>query len=264
MEWNGFDIVYTKRRWNVQEDRHHPWHWVNNMGFHVSIRLPLWGEHVVSSISDSSSVVLAPVSATESSGPVPLPWHFYIGLRRHLLQFLPSSWLHTELSKIACHHDHVIITWNGCKSGGRLGWWTRKSWKDSSTFTLLSKVSGSPPHSSEHLLKCIWNIQQEVKCTAIAKYKLQTPPLHHLPACWHEWEVRKCVKTQRKPSAIVLFGLGNSIEKKMPSTPVSDKEGLEKCSGTNLREILARNRLFKPPQIGGRTSPDWRVHCFKV
>ena len=26
--WNGFDIVYTKRRWNVQEDRHHPWHCV--------------------------------------------------------------------------------------------------------------------------------------------------------------------------------------------------------------------------------------------
>ena len=137
--------------------------------------------------------------------------HFYIGLRRHLIQFFRSSCLHTELSKIACHHDHVIITWNGCKSGGRLGWWTRKSWKDSSTFTLLSKISGSPPHNSEHLLKCIWNIQQEVKCTAIAKYKLQTPPLHHLPACWHDWEVRNCVKTQRKLSAIVLFGPNNSI-----------------------------------------------------
>ena len=171
------------------------------------------------SISDCSSVVLAPVWQCPRQSPQSLsyspcsshPEHFYISLRRHLLQFLPSSWLHIELSKIACHHDHVIITWNGCKSGGRLGWWTRKSWKDSSTFTLLSKISGSPPHNSEHLLKCIWNIQQEVKCTAIAKYKLQTPPLHHLPACWHEWEVRKCVKTQRKPSAIVLFGLGNSI-----------------------------------------------------
>ena len=81
------------------------------------------------------------------------PEHFYIGLRRHLLQFLPSSWLHTELSKIACHHDHEIITWNGCKSGGRLGWWTRKSWKDSSTFTLLSKISGSPPT----ILYIFWN-----------------------------------------------------------------------------------------------------------
>ena len=55
-----------------------------------------------------------------------------------------------------------------------------------------------------------------------------------------------------------------SDEKKMPSTPVYDKDGLEKCSGTNPREILVRNRLFKPPQIGGRTSPDWRECCFKV
>ena len=30
------------------------------------------------------------------------------------------------------------------------------------------------------------------------------------------------------------------------------KMALEKCSGTNPREILVRNRLFKPPQIGGR------------
>ena len=42
-----------------------------------------------------------------------------------------------------------------------------------------------------------------------------------------------------------------SVEKKMPSTPVYDKDGQEKCSGTNPREILVRNRLFKPPQIGG-------------
>ena len=42
-----------------------------------------------------------------------------------------------------------------------------------------------------------------------------------------------------------------SDEKKMPSTPVYDKDGLEKCSGTNPREILVRNRLFQ-------TSPNWR------
>ena len=29
--------------------------------------------------------------------------------------------------------------------------------------------------------------------------------------------------------------------KKMPSTPMYDKDGLEKCSGTNPREILVRN-----------------------
>ena len=76
-----------------------------------------------------------------------------------------------------------------------------------------------------------------------------------------------------------------SDEKKMPSTPsvydkdslvpqptcfqvrwgpCLDKDGLEKCSGTNPREILVRNHLIKPPQIGGRTSPDWREHCFMV
>ena len=88
------------------------------------------------SISDCSSLVLAPVWQCPRQSPQSLsyspcsshPEHFYISLRRHLLQFLPSSWLHIELSKIACHHDHVIITWNGCKSGGRLVWWTRKSW----------------------------------------------------------------------------------------------------------------------------------------
>ena len=42
-----------------------------------------------------------------------------------------------------------------------------------------------------------------------------------------------------------------SGEKKMPSTPVYDKDGLEKCSGTNPKEILVRNRLFQ-------TSPNWR------
>ena len=55
-----------------------------------------------------------------------------------------------------------------------------------------------------------------------------------------------------------------SVEKKMPSTPVYDKDGPEKCSETNPREILVRNRLFKPPQTGGQTSPDWRECCFKV
>ena len=55
-----------------------------------------------------------------------------------------------------------------------------------------------------------------------------------------------------------------SVEKKMPSTPVYDKDGQEKCSGTNPREILVRNPLFKPPQTGGQTSPDWRECCFKV
>ena len=70
------------------------------------------------SISDCSSVVLAPVWQCPRQSPQSLsyspcsshPEHFYISLRRHLLQFLPSSWLHIELSKIACHHDHVIIT----------------------------------------------------------------------------------------------------------------------------------------------------------
>ena len=42
-----------------------------------------------------------------------------------------------------------------------------------------------------------------------------------------------------------------SVEKKMPSTPVYDKDGPEKCSETNPREILVRNRLFQ-------TSPNWR------
>ena len=32
---------------------------------------------------------------------------------------------------------------------------------------------------------------------------------------------------------------------------MNDKDGLEKCSGTNPREILVRNRLFQ-------TSPNWR------
>ena len=29
-----------------QEDRQHLWHWVENMGFHVAVQLPLWGEQV--------------------------------------------------------------------------------------------------------------------------------------------------------------------------------------------------------------------------
>ena len=77
--------------------------------------------------------------------------------------------------------------------------------------------------------------------------------------------------SKRQENYLHLSSLAQTIqfwpvsgEKKMPSTPVSDKEGLEKCSGTNLREILARNRLFKPPQIGGQTSPDWRECYFKV
>ena len=164
-----------------QEDRQHLWHWVENMGFHVAVQLPLWGEqvgqgslmgqlsvqclhlyniwHLMSVLGHRDrtwsrdlceTVWTSPtrpsyptlnlgllvsglgssvtVSATESSEPFLLSEHFYISLRRHLLQFLPSSWLHIELSKIACHHDHVLITWNGCKSGGRLVWWTRKSW----------------------------------------------------------------------------------------------------------------------------------------
>ena len=44
----------------------------------------------------------------------------------------------------------------------------------------------------------------------------------------------------------------------------TDKEGQEKYLKTNPAEILARNRLFKPPQIGGQSSPDWRTCCFKV
>ena len=69
-----------------------------------------------------------------------------------------------------------------------------------------------------------------------------------------------------------------SDEKKMPSTPsvydkdslvpqptcfqvrwgpYLDKDGLEKCSGTNPREILVRNRLFQ-------TSPDWRENLLRL
>ena len=29
-----------------QEDRQHLWYWVENMGFHVAVQLPLWGEQV--------------------------------------------------------------------------------------------------------------------------------------------------------------------------------------------------------------------------
>lgn len=75
-----------------------------------------------------------------------------IGLRRHLLQFLASSW-QTELYIMACHHYHVFINWNGCKSGGRLGWWTRNSWYESCTLAHLSKISGSPPT----ILNIFWN-----------------------------------------------------------------------------------------------------------
>merc|ERR1711994_293241 len=77
--------------------------------------------------------------------------------------------------------------------------------------------------------------------------------------------------SKRQENYLHLSSLAQTIqfwpvsgEKKMPSTPVYDKDGLEKCSGTNPREILVKNRLFKHPQIGGRTSPDWRTCCFKV
>ena len=63
--------------------------------------------------------------------------------------------------------------------------------------TSSQRFLGLPPHNSVHLLKYIWNSHHEVKCAVIAKYKVQTPPLHHLPACWHDWEVRKRVNTEK-------------------------------------------------------------------
>ena len=43
---------------------------------------------------------------------------------------------------------------------------------------------------------------------------------------------------------------------------IRDKEGPEKCSWTNPREILATNLLFKPYKMGGGTSQNGRRHCF--
>ena len=39
--------------------------------------------------------------------------------------------------------------------------------------------------------------------------------------------------------------------KGMPNTQIYDKEGQEKYLEKNPAEILARNRLFKPPEMGG-------------
>ena len=42
--------------------------------------------------------------------------------------------------------------------------------------------------------------------------------------------------------------------KGMPDTQIYDKEGQEKNFKTNPAEILAINRLFKPPEMVGGTS----------
>ena len=83
-----------------------------------------------------------------------------------------------------------------------------------------------PPHSL-YLLQYIWNSHHEVKCAVIAKYKVQTPPLHHLPACWHDWEVRKHVNTEKTICNCIVWPKQFrpvSVEKKMPSTPAYDKD----------------------------------------
>ena len=44
----------------------------------------------------------------------------------------------------------------------------------------------------------------------------------------------------------------------MPNKQINDKEGQEKYLKTNPAEILAINRLFKPPEMGGGTSQNGR------
>ena len=51
--------------------------------------------------------------------------------------------------------------------------------------------------------------------------------------------------------------------KGMPNTQIYDKEGQEKYLETNPAEILAINRLFKPPEMGGGTSRNGRRHLPK-
>ena len=48
-----------------------------------------------------------------------------------------------------------------------------------------------------------------------------------------------------------------------PNTQIYDKEGQEKYLEKNPVEILARNRLFKPPEMGGGTSQNGRRHLPK-
>ena len=51
--------------------------------------------------------------------------------------------------------------------------------------------------------------------------------------------------------------------KGMPNTQIYDKEGREKYIETNPAEILARNQLFKPPEMGGGTSRNGRKNLPK-